>query len=133
GTAFLSSTDGVHDGSPTGGVVSGMAPSIIVGGLYEVTVFTETLGLGEAGAGVANTPGGMPVDDNQANNTSTTRTLNVIEDTDDYSRLVFLDDLADGNFGPFNESFPPGLFAQYENFDKPFVSPDGTKFIISAD
>jgi len=130
GVTFLSTPDGLHDGSPTGGVVSGKVPSLPVGATERMTVNVNpnpgSLGdlLASASAAVTspdeNDPGLL--------NNSSNLTIRHVPSADPFARAILtsvgIELFVVGE--PLPSSHPPGFpDRDYIFFDKPNVSPDG--------
>lgn len=130
-TAFLSATGGaVHDGSPTGGTVSVAYASLASAASNGFSVTVDTLAPGRPVALGEVTGGGTETDPNLANNTRPVATL-VYEETVGLPVGVF------STIATSATSDVPGLagakFDSAGGFDRPYRSPDGKRWIISAD
>jgi len=127
----VSSVDapGVHDGSPTGGVVTyniGSVPANSNG--LTATIVVDTLEVGRPVAYGSTSGGGFETDPDLSNNSALVNTL-VINDARGLPVGVY------SNFVGSPTSDVPGLpGAKFGSGpDRPYRSPDGKKWVLSAD
>ena len=128
-TVFVSSeSPGVHDGSPTGGVVTAAIGSLnsTQSFVFDIVVDTTVEGTVSATGEVAG--GGNETDPDMVNNTTVSSTM-VLNDISGFARGVF------SNIGGSSTSEVPGLpGAQFgSGVDRAFRSPDGKLWVLSAD
>jgi uncharacterized repeat protein (TIGR01451 family) len=129
-TAFVSATGGSHDGAATGGTVMLNIGALANGGSTSILITVDTLGTGRPTVLGEVAGGGFETDPDLANNTRPASTL------------VYLDTvgLPVGVFSTIAESptsdvpgLPGAKFDTAAGFDRPYRSPDGKLWILSAD
>jgi uncharacterized repeat protein (TIGR01451 family) len=130
-TSFVSaSSPAVHDGSPMGGVVSVSYAALASAGTNGFTVVVDTHEAGRPVALGEVTGGGNETDPSLANNERPVATLV-------YTKTVGLPVGVFSTIAASSTSDVPGLpgakFDSAGGFDRPYRSPDGKRWIISAD
>ncbi len=137
GVTFLSSSDGVHDGSPTGGMVTGKLPALLAGAneIVTVNVRPNASSPSELTASASASVTSPDETDPDASNNEASLILRHVPSAEPFSRVLFatggMEDFVVGK--PLPTAHPPGLpDRRYGFFDKPYVSPNGQTWGVHA-
>ena len=124
-TAFVSTSAGAHDGSPTGGVVSGALGALAPSAAGQFTIVVDTLAAGRLAATA--TIVADEIDPDAANNESPTVTW-VLNNFDAIAEGVY------SNIIGHPTAKVPGLEGfEFQNFDRPYLSPNTKLWVLTAD
>ncbi len=127
-TAYVSNTGGAsHDGSPTGGGVSLAIGAMAIDGIVSFQIIVDTLVEGTVIAAGTVTGSGTEVDPDAANNAGSTSTA-VVNDLGGFAVGLY------SNIAGHPTNTVPGVpGVSWQNFDRPYRSPNTRLWILSAD